>query len=67
MPDTKHRTHHHIQLAVGDCIECLCVEHKIDQPFIDYNGIAAGLSIDSAQIVDSGILMIDIKQLMVFL
>ena len=67
VPKRKNRAHHDIHFSVGDLIKLLGVQQKIDELFIHFHCFAAGIEIQSPQIYHTGMLVVDIKQVVILL
>ena len=67
VPGAKHRAHHHIHFAAGDVVNLPGIQHKLNQFLIYRHRITARQAVDGAQIIDTGVFMVDIKELVVFL
>ena len=66
MPKAEHRAHHHVHLPVGGFIQVPGHIQKRDQLFIHRQRFSPRLLIDGAEVVDAGILMVDIEELVIF-
>ena len=65
MPDTENSAHHHVHLAAGLGVQLLGIAEKEDELFIHGDRLPACQPVYRTQIVDSGIFMIYIKELVI--
>ena len=66
MPQLQHTAHGHIDRAVGERIVLLAGLEQADDPPIHLHRGDARLVVDGFQVVQSGVVVVDIKELMVF-
>ena len=62
MPGAQHRPHHHVHLAVCRFIQLLCHIQERYQLLIHRHRLSPRLLVDGAEVVDAGILMVDIEE-----
>ena len=66
MPGAEHSAHHHVHLPVGGFIQFLCHIQERYQLLIHRHRLSPRLLVDGAEVVDAGILMVDIEELVIF-
>ena len=66
VPERENASHHHVHLSAGQRIELPGIEQKLHQPGIHRYRVSAGHFIHRAEVVYAGILVVDIKKLVIF-
>ena len=67
VPETENGAHHHVHLAAGLFIQLLGIAEEGDELFVHGDRLPACQLVDGTQIVDAGILMVYVQELVILL
>ena len=65
VPDGQDRAQHHIHFAVRFVVQLFGIVQKRNQLFIDRNRFSARQAVDGTEIVDAGIFMVNVEELVI--
>ena len=66
VPKRQHGAHGHVHLAVCRLAQLLGVEHEVDELLVYLDRFAARETVDGAEIIDAGILMVYVEKPVIF-
>ena len=66
VPKRQHGAHGHVHLTVCRLAQLLGVEHEVDELLVYLDRFAARETVDGAEIIDAGILMVYVEKPVIF-
>ena len=66
MPEAQDRAQHHVHFAVGKLVHLLCAKQKVHELPVHGQRLASRVFIQGAEIGHAAVLVIDVKELVVF-